>query len=171
MGSDFPFLPHLMPHGPPHRSEIVRQYVLPLHSKGWDYMRVRVPKTQGPNYPSMCNIFGLKIRPKLEIGFPKLSGVYSWMRTDIIWQEKWGHSSATSFLPYLWPGPLCTIFCSWLLGSHGFEVSWSWTLASIQPSWTIKEVQINNPSLSLRIKYHVQELQTLDNLPTNATYS
>lgn len=128
-------------------------------------------KTQGPNYPSMCNIFGLKIRPKLEIGFPKLSGVYSWMRTDIIWQEKWGHSSATSFLPYLWPGPLCTIFCSWLLGSHGFEVSWSWTLASIQPSWTIKEVQINNPSLSLRIKYHVQELQTLDNLPTNATYS
>lgn len=159
MGSDFLLLLHLMPYGPPHQSEIARKIVLPLHAKGRDYIRVQVPKTRGPNHSLKYIIFGLKIGPKPNIWFPKLGGVYSWMRINIIWQESEATVAPLYFFRTFDLDPsvnsLCTIFCFWLLGSHGFEVSWSWTLESTQPSWTIKEVQINNPSLSLQIKYHV----------------
>jgi hypothetical protein len=134
-------------------------------------MRVCVPKNSGAKPP--LNVYYIWSQDRTQAW-----NWVSWIGWSIFLNEdghnltrKWGHSSTTSFLSYLWPGPLCTILCSWLLGSLGFEVSWSWTLASTQASWTIKEVQINNPSVSLRIKYHVQELQTLDNLPTNATFS
>ena len=149
MGSDFPLLLHLMPPGPPHQSEIVRKFVLPLHSKGWDYIRVQVPNTWGPKHPLEYIIFGLKIGPKLEIWIPNLGRVYSRLRININWQESEAIVAPFHFFRTFDLDPsvnsLCTIYCSWLLGSHGFEVSRSWTLASTQPSWTIKEVQINNP--------------------------